>query len=69
MGLFSVFYLTSENLCAIIDLVRVGGLLTEIRRVAQMYLTLSDYILLTELLLKVIEIHIMCYWFFRNKKK
>ncbi len=41
----------------------------EIRRVALMYLTLEDYILLTELLLKVIEIQIMCYWFFRNKKK
>ena len=41
----------------------------EIRRVALMYLTLEDYILLTELLLKVIEIQIMCYRFFRNKKK
>ena len=33
-----------------------------------MYLTLTEYILITELLLKVIEIQIMCYYFFRNKK-
>ena len=34
-----------------------------------MYLTLSDFILLMELLLRVVEIQIMCYLFFRNKKR
>ncbi len=33
-----------------------------------MYLTLSDYILLTELLLKVVEILIMCGYYFLYKK-
>ena len=33
-----------------------------------MYLTLTELILVLELMLRVIEIEIMCYYFFRNKK-
>ena len=34
-----------------------------------MYLTLTEFILITELMLRVVEIEIMCYYFFKNKKK
>ena len=33
-----------------------------------MYLTLTEFILIAELMLRVVEIQIMCYYFFRNKK-
>ena len=65
--------LTKKKFCAIMDAVRVhfeefGGLLRD-KEGCTMYLTLTEFILLTELLLRVVEIEIMCYYFFRNKKR